>query len=190
MHIDTHFKHQIKESRVVTYFVVTYRVPGSSIGDSPSTIPTAGCICATLSSFSVSKQGPPTSLRSVTATMPDAIVHAPPNRCKLMIHRVLKKKTKYCPKISGKKRKAVRKWRNKMCGILSRNEAFEVVSVRTQNPNRNRRSRIGKKLPKGLRGIRVWNMADMDIFRAILLVDCKILGAMINTWTGTPHYIL
>lgn len=101
-----------------------------------------------------------------------------------------KKKPKYCPKTSGKKRKAVRKWRNKMCGILSRNEAFVVVSVRTQNPNRNRRSRIGKKLPKGLRGIRVWNMADMDIFRAILLVDCKILGAMINTWTGTPHYIL
>ena len=94
MHIDTHFKHQIKESRVVTYFVVTYRVPGSSIGDSPSTIPTAGCICATLSSFSVSKQGPPTWLRSVTATMPDAIVHAPPNRCKLMIHRMIKKKKK------------------------------------------------------------------------------------------------
>ena len=92
MHIETHIEHQIKESRVVTYFVVTYRVPGSSIGDSPSTIPTAGCMCATLSSFSVSKQGPPTSLRSVTATMPDAIVHAPPNRCKPMIHRMLTKK--------------------------------------------------------------------------------------------------
>jgi hypothetical protein len=55
-------------------------------------------MCATLSSFSVSKQGPPTSLRSVTATMPDAIVHAPPNRCKPMIYQVFKKKikTKYC----------------------------------------------------------------------------------------------
>ena len=133
MHIETHIEHQIKESRVVTYFVVTYRVPGSSIGDSPSTIPTAGCMCATLSSFSVSKQGPPTSLRSATATMPDAIVHAPPNRCKPLIHRVLKKiwKNKNTATISGKKRKAVRKWRNEMRGILLRNETKSLRRHKT-----------------------------------------------------------
>lgn len=61
------------------YLVVTYKVPGSSIGSSAKTIPQHGCMCAILSSSAASRTGPPTSLLSVTSDNPTAISLSPTN---------------------------------------------------------------------------------------------------------------